>query len=205
MGGACHWIRAEFPARVTLQEPQPPERFSDQSGPQKYNAVNAQVKHDVCQISAQLHERLKAFWADEGMVDVKEERQTRFQSHFKRRAPPRKDADSTCYLIVVDRSIDPLCPLIHDLHYEAACHDLCHSSEDLGPPWAHTGITSSGDLVFGPNAKGRGPSQEPLEVARLDDLDDSVWAACRRANMQVCMLCAQSASAACCNKISSDR
>ncbi|KAF8058348.1 hypothetical protein HT031_005666 [Scenedesmus sp. PABB004] len=76
--------------------------------------------------------------------------------------PPRE----SCDLLLLDRSVDPLAPVVHDWGYESLVHDLLPVSDDVIRYTAETGA-------------GSGEAREH----RLDDAADELWGELRHAHI----------------------
>jgi syntaxin-binding protein 1 len=80
-----------------------------------------------------------------------------------RKGPPRNNA----LLVLVDRSVDPVGPLLHDLYYESLIHDTVP-------------LTEYGDLELAyQNAKG----EEKVTHTPLADPDDPIWTHCKHMHL----------------------
>ena len=89
----------------------------------KWRTLDEQNRTDREIIALRLREKLRAFNSQAETKSYVAEMNKQFRSSFGLKAKSW-DGDSTALLVLLDRSVDPVAPLIHDLCYEAMCNDV---------------------------------------------------------------------------------
>lgn len=154
---------------IAFFDMEPAPKAAPQSGyTSDWMRVSMQVQTDLSKIAMLLRERLRMF----SMQDTSEAFSSQMRSVFRdnfggqksaKNGPPRNSA----LLVLMDRSVDPVGPLLHDLCYESLVHDT-------------VSLTEYGDLELAyQNAQG----EKQVTHTPLADPDDPIWARCKHMHL----------------------
>lgn len=124
--------------------------------------VSQQLQTDVSKVAAELRDKLSHFNQAEKAAKLNAEMRSVFRDSFGVKKV-LKGSEASSLLVLMDRSVDPVAPLLHDLFYEALVHDVVP-------------VTSFGEVEFSyTNEKG----QSMHKSVPLADPADSIWAHCK--------------------------
>ena len=129
--------------------------------------ISQQLQTDVSKVATELHERLRQFAGTPSAPQLSAQMRGIFREKFGMKRVPRSSRDSNSLLIILDRSVDPVGPLLHDLFYEALVHDVVP-------------LSSFGEVSFSyTNDKG---DQKVKTVPFADPLDP-IWNRCKHMHL----------------------
>lgn len=154
---------------IAFFDMEPAPKAAPQSGyTSDWMRVSMQVQTDVSKIAILLRERLRTFSMQETSAAFSSEMRGVFRESFGAKKAGQKSAPkNNALLVLVDRSVDPLGPLLHDLFYESLVHDT-------------VALTEYGDLELAyQNAQG----EKKLTHTPLSDPADPIWTRCKHMHL----------------------
>jgi hypothetical protein len=128
--------------------------------------ISQQLQTDVSKVAVELRDRLWQFNQTEAAAQLGAEMRSVFRENFGIKKAP-KGSDNKPLLIIMDRSVDPVAPLLHDLFYEALVHDVVP-------------VNRFGEVEFSyKNEKG----QKMQKSMPLADPADPIWERCKNLHL----------------------
>ena len=153
---------------IAFFDMEPPAKAAPQSGyTSDWMRVSMQVQTDVSKVAIGLRERLRVFSQLDSSAEFTAEMRGVFRESFGMKKAGKSSREPNALLVLLDRSIDPVGPLLHDLFYESLVHDAVPLS-----PFGEL------ELAY-QNPQG----EKKVKQTPLADPADPIWSYCKHMHL----------------------